>query len=44
MSPEDSNATLRISVLFNLLKLKNPVRMFSSKLQNTDLWTSTDYC
>lgn len=44
MSPEDSNDTLRVSVLLNLLKLKNPVRMFSSKLRNTDLWTSTDYC
>lgn len=42
MSLEDSNDTLRISVLLNLLKLKNAVRMFSSKLQNTDLWTSTD--
>lgn len=41
MSPEDSNDTLRISVLLNLLKLKNTIRMFSSKLQNTDLWTST---
>lgn len=41
MSPEDSNDTLRISVLLNLLKLKNTIRMFSSKPQNTDLWTST---
>lgn len=32
MGPEDANDTLRISVSLNLLKLKNAVRMFSSKL------------
>lgn len=41
MSPEESNDTLRISVLLNLLKLQNTIRTFSSKLRNTDFWTST---